>query len=421
MSKLSMAARRGLPAILVLGVAIVLAVSSASGATTSKAGGPPAYGKELKTLIPEAMKANAVPGAVVMIKSPSRGNWSHVFGTAVLGKQVPMSMKDHFRIGSNTKTMTSTVILQLVEEGKLKLDDPIGKFVSGVPNGGKITIRELSEMRSGLYSYTFDRGFNKTLDRNPKKAWTPAELLKIAFSHKPNFAPDKQYEYSNTNIVLLGVVIEELTGKAASKVFEERIFKPLGMTHTELPVRANWQIPGPHSQGYQFGTNVETIDSYAVPEAKLPEALDGSLKPLNDTYDSPSWAFTAGAAISTPHDLATYVKALVGGGLLDKKMQEVRLNSIRPTVAGQKGGLGYGLGIVEFAPEIFGHDGQIPGYSTFMVYDRKTHDTIIIGCNLAASPVTGGNMASELGKVILGTLYGSSIVPKGDPAAPPKS
>ena len=100
-----------------------------------------------------------------------------------------MSLKDHFRIGSNTKTMTSTVILQLVEEGKLKLNDPIGKFVTGVPNGNKITIRELSEMRSGLFSYTFDPGFNATLDRNPKKGWTSGELLKIAFTHKPNFAP----------------------------------------------------------------------------------------------------------------------------------------------------------------------------------------------------------------------------------------
>ena len=135
------------------------------------------------------MKANAVPGAVVLIDSPKKGDWSATFGTAEIGKQVPMKMSDLFRIGSNTKTMTSTVILQLVEEGKLKLSDPIGKFVPGVPNGKKITIRELAEMRSGLYSYSFDPGFNKTLDNQPKKAWNPGELLKIAFSHKPNFAP----------------------------------------------------------------------------------------------------------------------------------------------------------------------------------------------------------------------------------------
>ncbi len=420
---LNPAARRGLLAVLVLGLVVALGAGPALGAAgTKKGGGTPAYGTKLQTLIPEAMKANAIPGVVVQIESPSKGNWSSTFGTAELGKQVPMSLRDHFRIGSNTKTMTSTVILQLVEEGKLKLSDKIGKFFKGVPNGNKITIRELSEMRSGLYSYTFDPGFNATLDRQPKKGWTSAELLKIAFRHKPNFAPGAQYEYCNTNIVLLGVLIEKLTGTTASEAFQERIFKPLGMTESELPGRTDWRIPGPHSQGYQFGTNVETINSYAVSEANLPAALDGSRKPVNYTDASPSWAWTAGGAISTPADLATYVKALVGGGLLGPKMQRVRLDSIRPIVPGQKKGVGYGLGLAEFAPHILGHDGQIPGFSTFMVYDDKTGDTIIIGCNLAAAPATGENAAVELGKVVLATLYGPSILPQENPAAaPPKT
>jgi D-alanyl-D-alanine carboxypeptidase len=364
----------------------------------------PAYAAKLSKQIPELMKANAIPGAVVLIKSPKQGNWSATFGTAQIGKQVPMSLNDYLRVGSNTKTMTSTVILQLVEEGKLKLDDPISKFRPDVPNGQNITIEELSEMRSGLYSYTFDQGFNETLDRNPKKAWKPNELLKIAFTHPNNFAPDAQYEYCNTNIALLGVVIQKLTGMSASAAFQERIFKPLGLKHTFLPARTDWKIPEPHATGYQFGTNVETINSYAVPEAEQAAALDGTLLPHDDTDDSPSWGFTAGAAISTPHDLAVYVKALVGGGLLDKKMQKLRLNSIKPIAPGQPNGLGYGLGIVEFAPNIFGHDGQIPGFSSFMVYNRKTHDTMIIGVNLAASPVTGENAAVEVAKPIIGVL-----------------
>lgn len=221
--------------------------------------------------------------------------------------------------------------------------------------------------------------------------------------------------------MLLGVVIEKLTGMSASRAFEERIFKPLGMTHTELPARTNWKLPEPHAQGYQFGTNVETLDTYAVPKAQQAAALDGSLKPLDETDANPSWAWTAGGAISTPADLATYVKAMVGGGLLDKQMQKVRMNSIRPVVPGQKGGVGYGLGIARFAPNILGHDGQLPGFSSFMVYDIKTGDTVIIAANLSASPVSGENAAVELGKVVLGTLYGNSIVPKGDAAAPPKS
>ncbi|MBS1844461.1 MAG: beta-lactamase family protein [Actinobacteria bacterium] len=403
--------------------AVVCALAIAVGGVASSSGAKktakqPAYAAKLSQSLPVAMKENAVPGIAVLIDSPSKGNWRATFGTAAIGKQVPMKMGNLFRIGSNTKTMTSTVILQLVEEGKLKLNDPIGKFVSGVPNGKKITIRELAEMRSGLYSYTFDRGFNETLDKHPKKAWKSSELLKIAFSHKPNFAPGAEYEYSNTNIALLGVVIEKLTGETASEAFQERIFGPLKMKHSLLPEPDEWKIPGPHAQGYQFGTNVATIESYAVPKAEQAAALDGSLKPLDYTDASPSWAWTAGGAISTPAELATYAKALgTGKGLLSPKMQKVRLNSLRPIVPGDKSGVEYGIGLAQFAPGIVGHDGQLPGYSSFMAYDINTGDTIILSANLSASPVTGENAAVELAKVIIATLYGSSDVPGGNPAA----
>ncbi len=404
-------------AVAACGAAVALAAVSpaANGATAGRPAKRPGYAARLRKQIPALMKANAIPGLVVLIKSPRRGDWSATFGTAQLGRRVPMSLDDHFRVGSNTKTMTSTVILQLVQEGKLELDDPISKFRPDVPNGDDITIAQLSEMRSGLFSYTFDAGFNATLDKQPRKAWTPDELLRIAFSHPPDFAPGAQYEYSNTNIVLLGLVIEQLTRTSASEAFQKRIFGPLGMTHSFLPERTDWRLPTPRPRGYQFGTNVATIDSYAVPRAQLPAALSGRLKPLDDTNASPSWAWTAGGAISTAGDLARYVRALVGGGLLNTRTQRLRLDSIQPIVPGTKG-VGYGLGIAEFAPNIIGHDGQLPGYSSFMVYNRKTRETIIIGTNLSASPVDGENAAVAVAKGVLVTLYGSAVVPRRSPS-----
>ena len=110
------------------------------------------------------------------------------------------------------------------------------------------------------------------------------------------------------------------------------------------------------------------------------------------------------------------MKALVGGGLLDAKTQKLRLDSIQPTIPGQSNGVGYGLGIARFAPNIYGHDGQIPGYSTLMTYDPTTDSTIIIGTNLAASPVTGENAAVGIGKAVIAKLYGIPV-PGGDPAA----
>lgn len=394
------------------------ASSGPATSTSSTSDAAPEYAATLEEQLPEVMAQNAIPGIVVKILSPDRGDWSATFGTAEIGKTVPMSLDDFFRIGSNTKTMTSTVILQLVGEGLLSLDDPISKFRPDVPNGSNITIAQLSEMRSGLVSYSFDPAFNATLDNDPQKVWTPDELLTIAFAYPASFAPGAQYEYSNTNIVLLGLVIEQLTGMSASAAFQERIFEPLGLKNSSLPEPSDAAIPSPHAQGYQFGTNVETIDSYAVPAGQLPAALDGSLAPIDQTDANPSWAWTAGGAISTPDDLAVYVKALVGGGLLDDTMQKIRLDSVQSTVAGQTGSVGYGLGIAQFAPGILGHDGQLPGYSTFMVYNKDTDDTIIVGANLSASPVDGETAAVVIAKTIIATLYGASVVPTSNPAAP---
>jgi D-alanyl-D-alanine carboxypeptidase len=357
------------------------------------------------------MKDNAVPGIVILVRSP-KGDWATVLGTAEIGTDKPWALNDHFRIGSNTKTMTGTVILQLAQEGKLALTDPVAKYIPGVPNGDKITIANLAEMRSGLFSYTSDAKFNQTLDQEPKKAWTPAELLRIAFSHPVNAAPDTEFEYCNTNTVLLGLIIEKVTAMSASEDFRKRIFEPLGLKQTSLPLPAEWALPDPHPQGYQFLTNAETIDSYAVPKDKLAAALDGTFKPLNYTDASPSWAWTAGGATSTAGELATYVKALVGGGLLDAKMQKIRFKSIRPITSGA----GYGLGIAQFGP-MYGHDGQLPGFSSFMAYDPKTQTTLIIGANLSAEPTHGANAATELAKAAMGVLYGSAVVAPGDPAA----
>lgn len=382
-----------------------------SGDAALSAADKPAYATALRDTMVRAMKDNAVPGMVILVRSP-KGNWQTVLGTAEIGTDKPWTLDDHFRIGSNTKTMTSTVILQLAQEGRLKLTDPVAKYVPGVPNGGKMTIANLAEMRSGLYSYTFDPKFNQTLDKEPKKAWAPAELLRIAFAHPVNAEPDTEFEYSNTNIVLLGVIIEKLTGMSASEAFTKRIFEPLGLKESSLPLPSQWALPDPHPHGYQFLTNAETIDSYEVPRDKLAAALAGTFKPLDYTDANPSWAWTAGGAISTAGDLATYVKALVGDGLLNQEMQKIRMDSIRPITSGA----GYGLGIAQFGP-MYGHDGQLPGFSSFMAYDPKTRTTLIIGANLAAEPTHGANAATELAKAAIGVLYGGAVSGAGDPPA----
>ncbi|HEY5857144.1 MAG TPA: serine hydrolase domain-containing protein [Aldersonia sp.] len=389
--------------------------STTSSTTSAAATTTPAYASSLQSLIEQTMKDNVIPGAVVHIESPDQGTWTQAFGTGTIGEDAPVSVDDHFRIGSNTKTMTVTVILQLAQEGKLSLDDPVSKYVDGVPNGDQITIAQLAEMRSGLYSYTFDPGFDATLDNDPQKAWTPQELLDIAFSHPVDFAPGEQFEYSNTNTVLLGVIIEQLTGMSVAEAFQERIFDPVGLAQTSFPANTDSSIPDPHPNGYSFGSNVSTIETYALPQDEQQAALDGDLLPNDETNANPSWTFTAGAGISNVGDMATYVKELVSGGMLDPQMQQTRIDSIQPTDPANPANAGYGLGIARFGPDMLGHDGQIPGYSTFMGQDPKTGLVIVIGTNLATVP-TGEGSALVLLRAILPTFYGAGAVPGGDPA-----
>ena len=131
--------------------------------------------------------------------------------------------------------MTAAVIVQLAQEGKLSLDDPVSKYVPGVPNGDNITIAELLKMRSGLYNYTDAPKFWAILDRDPTKVWSPAELLAIAFTHPPNFPPGTGFHYSNTNYALLGLIAEKVDGKPLASCFQDRLFGPLGLKHTVLP------------------------------------------------------------------------------------------------------------------------------------------------------------------------------------------
>jgi D-alanyl-D-alanine carboxypeptidase len=378
--------------------------SESSETTTPSSTEAPDYAAALEQVIPEVMEQNAIPGASVLIRTPD-GDFSAQFGTKKLGTEEPIRADDYWRIASNTKTMTATVALQLVQEGELALDDPLDKFVTGFPNGDVISVGQLLEMRSGLYSYTSDEAFNATLDDDPERIYTPDELLAIAKPQAPLFAPGAEFNYSNTNYVLLGLIIEQLTGKPIAEVFEERIFEPLELDDTSYPAADDAQIPTPHAQGYQFLTNVQTIDSYAVPPDELPAALDGTLPPIENTILNHSAFFTAGAVISTLPDMADYVEAMVGGELLDERTQEIRIGSIKPMAEGSQGGYGYGL--IEFLPELYGHDGQTPGFSSVIAYDLERDITIVVATNMSASPVDGSNAAVDIVKAAVAELYGS--------------
>lgn len=354
----------------------------------------------LEAKLDEIRKDTLAPAAVVVVSSP-HGSWSKAWGTRELGGGAPVTVHDHFRIGSNTKTMTGTVILQLVEEGRLRLEDPISKFHAGIPNGDRITIAHLLEMRSGIPTYSNTVAINEALDEHPDHAWRPEELVRLALELPMSFEPGTRYEYSNTNTVLLGMVIEQLTKQPVEQVLKTRIFDRLGMHETHMPSRLSSAIPGEHPRGYMFGTNVETIHSAVFPPAKQAEAKAGRWRPIDATAMNPSWGWTAGAAISTAGDLATYAEALGSGRLLSPEMHAKRMGSLRPRDPAAPE-VQYGYGIAKLGPMI-GHTGELPGFNSFMGYDPAHETTVVVWTSLNAAP-DGRAPAIEMARAVIDDL-----------------
>jgi D-alanyl-D-alanine carboxypeptidase len=339
----------------------------------------------------------------VLVRSPELGDWATTMGTRTWHGTEPVTLADHVRVGSNTKTWTATVILQLVDEGRIALDDPVSRYRPDVPNGEDITIAQLLDMTSGLANYTTDLGLNEQMDSNPGRVWDPEELLAIGLAEPPAFPPGEGFLYSNTNYVLLGVIIEQLTGVPVEQAFQDRIFDPLELGETSFPARTDASIPQPHPQMYTFGTNVETIDSLVLPPEVQAAARAGTLEPMDVTDANPSWGWTAGAGISTAPDLADYVEGLVDGDLLGPQLQQQRIASVQPLDPDDPASPGYGLGLASFGP-VYGHSGELPGTNSFMGHDPVRDITVVTWASTAPAP-NGEGPAVELAKAVIAELY----------------
>jgi D-alanyl-D-alanine carboxypeptidase len=341
-------------------------------------------------------------GMVVLIRTPD-GDYVNTWGTVALDSTETPTLDTKVRVGSNTKTWTGTAILQMVEEGKLSVDDPVSTYRPDVPNGANITIGQLLDMRSGLYNYTETLELNTALDDEPEKVWTPEELLALAFVHEPYFAPGEGWHYSNTNTVLLGLIAEELDGKPIAQIFQDRFFSKLGMSGTSFPANTDSSIPAPYANGYTFSGNVETMGGNELSAERIAAIDAGQVVPTNHTNDNPSWTWSAGQGISTANDLATWVEAMVKGDLLDEKTQQLRMDSVAPTDPSKPNAAGYGYGLAQMGP-MFGHTGELPGYNSFMGYDPVNDVTIVVWGNLAPA-ATGAAPAARLVEKLVPYVY----------------
>ncbi|MFE7193678.1 serine hydrolase domain-containing protein [Kitasatospora sp. NPDC057541] len=333
-------------------VGVVTVTGTQDGATPDTGARGPRKGVDPRALdaaVRAIVDSGGASASLARVGEHGRTLWKGAAGTADYATGAPASATGRFRIGSVTKTFVSTVVLQLVAEGRLGLDDPVEKLLPGaVPNGANITLRQLLNHTSGLFDYTEDQAFDpgapgaleRWLANGRYTRWTPEQLITLANNHPAYFPPGQGYHYSNTDYILAGQIIQRATGRTWQQEVERRVIRPLGLTATSMPDHET-AVPGPHAHGY-----------FDLPDGRV-----------DVTELDPSMAGASGAGISTTADLNTFITALLGGRLLPRP-QLAEMMTVTPQSQG-----GYGLGLERTTTdcgELWGHTGGIPGFSTFL-------------------------------------------------------
>jgi D-alanyl-D-alanine carboxypeptidase len=316
--------------------------------------------EQMKTVTDSIIEHSRVPGVVALVVDHQKGiDWLYTAGYSDISNQLPMNGDNIFRIGSNSKTMTGTVLLQLVDEGQLSLEDKLSAFFPEFPRSDEVSIAMLCNMTSGIFNYLEDEAWGNEANINPTREWIPRELVEAGFSHDYDFDPGTDWNYSNTNTILLGMIIEKLTGNSLQDEVENRLLIPLNLNHTAL-LTGGTELPAQHSKGYLW------------------DDVDKEYFDVSNFFDV-SWAWAAGAAYSNPRELQKYVETMVEGGFLSDSLQHKRITETQYLDPERS----YGYAILKRG-SFFGHNGALPGYTSSMYHSKANNCTVIIYFNCLA-------------------------------------
>lgn len=326
----------------------------------------------LRAAVRRLVAEGSAPGAAALARDGG-GTRFAAAGLADLRTGRRIHRNDRFRAGSITKTLIATVVLQLADERRLGLDDTVEEHLPGLVrgrgnDGRKITLRQLLTHTSGLFDFAADQRVARRLSRPPTGApLTPRQLVRTAVAHRPRFAPGTAWHYSNTNYVLLGLVVQRVTGRPYAAETERRVLRPLGLRGTSFP-GARGTLPTPHGRAYTPGTGT----------------------PRDVTALDPSAAGAAGEAISTLDDLARFFGALLRGGLLPP----AALRRMRDTTASD-GRYGMGLFPIQLScgVTLWGHNGQINGSYAQVVATPDGRRVLAFRLNTEARPAAAAERA----------------------------
>lgn len=343
---------------------------------------PPAKTKAIDEVVETVMATERVPGVNLAVRAPGR-SYRRSYGVADIATGAPMAPKYTVRMASISKTFTGIAVLRLVDQGRLRLSDKLADYVKGVDDGTKITIRQLLGMTGGIYDFTRDEQFNAAFSADPLyPGWKPRNVLEILERHRPDFRPGKMVSYSDSNYILLGMIIERVTGKPVKRTID-RLTRRAGLRRTTFPTVARLRPPFAH--GYYAG--------------------DMGDQPLADyTLVNPDVAWTAGNMTTTIGDLQRWAVKLGTGNLVSKRLFRAQ-RRFRPIANPGGPEVGYGLGLFRIDDWI-GHNGAIYGFNTVMFYLPSKRATIVISANKST------NFSSETLDMFLPiakSLYPSSI------------
>ncbi len=348
---------------------------------------------KLRQTVRRFQRTTRAPGVLVGVWSP-RGTFVSATGVADLATGKPIRADMQFKIASQTKAFTANLILQLVGEGRVSFDDPISRWVSGVPNGESVTIRQLLSMTGGLST-----GFLAVPGNVEKLATgcTEEDLLAAGASLPPVALPGVKWSYSNYGYDLLGRVAELVTGQDVSTAIQQRIAAPLGLRRTLLPTSGNG-LSAPFAHGYGTG---------GVESTRAPGVASDDVTALHQ-----SCLGASGGMVSTLADLRIWSRALATGALVKPAVwSEAKRGRFRYAFDDDYNGPGHwrqGLGFVE-SGGFFGKEGSLPGYESIEMYSPSRRTTIVLAATKQGNAITPTRLFQALAMDLYGRKLGFGL------------
>jgi D-alanyl-D-alanine carboxypeptidase len=349
---------------------LMFGVTSASAGVRQAPPSVDAVGTQLDAALNDVVAAG-VPGVIVRVTDADHAARNHAAGVGDLATGAALRPAAQFRIGSITKTFVASIVLQLVGEGRLRLDEPVARRLPGLlANGEQITVRQLLNHTSGLPDYAGDPELFAGIVEN--RVWEPPELVALAEKRPQLFPPGSAWRYSNTNYIVAGLLVEAVAGRSLARELDGRIFSPLRLNHTSFPA-GTARLTGYYAHGY--------LSPEAIPTADGPR--------IDVTSYNPSHAWAAGAIVSNAADLSKFYRALLGGRLLGPPLLREMKKTVAEDPTDPAETFSYGLGLERVNDACganWGHTGTIYGYQSLAYWNERTGRTVVLASNMVPAP-----------------------------------